>query len=608
MSTSTGSDDGGPTLPDGAARVTKIIGAPGAGKSHTLLNYAREEAERGVDLSNLYYATYTRAGQQEAAEALADVYQDEASDEDIEKRARTLHGLALLCCREEGIVDPEADQDQVIVDEEGDGLRHFEAFCEQEDIPYSGGSSEIDDLAGDPTDTTAGEQFFALNGWLTNKVRPPTDHAKSPVAPSWDSSTIVETLEAWAEFKQNGGADGGLPVYEHDDYVRAALDHKLVPPVVVLLIDEFQDLSPLQYALYKVWRDSGVISRIYIGGDVNQAVYGFRGAVSKYLAGTPADKTTMLTESYRCPAAIARVARGMLEACPETDPRGFSSTREGGVVNTTRLLSPSQLGDAVRESLDDHDPSGELDASTFLLARTNSRAWSIISALRDQGIPYLRLGKERYGQVWTEDVTDLYNLFRKLDTGERPTVGEVQVLFDNLSEAKATELGVIIGGGETDDGGRGRFNPDLGAGGDEQKIEVSGLRDALPDDISEAPEDLGILRKWRRDALTNALAHGPDIPPERVRVGTIHSAKGLEAPCVFLLDRYTHRLTERYYRNSGGFQKEEHRLYYVGLTRASETLHIVSGFGGGEVFPPFRGGLPEADLDDAPASDEEVVR
>ena len=42
------------------------------------------------------------------------------------------------------------------------------------------------------------------------------------------------------------------------------------------------------------------------------------------LAGTPADETDELVESYRCPAEIASVARGMLEACPATDPRGFS--------------------------------------------------------------------------------------------------------------------------------------------------------------------------------------------------------------------------------------------------------------------------------------------
>lgn len=81
--------------------------------------------------------------------------------------------------------------------------------------------------------------------------------------------------------------------------------------------------------------------------------------------------------------------------------------------------------------------------------------------------------------------------------------------------------------------------------------------------------------------------------PAAIKVGTIHSSKGLEAPCTHLFDGYPGRM-KREYRN-GRNADEEHRLYYVGATRASETLRVITDFDGmgAEVFPAFEGGLPE---------------
>ena len=102
-----GGEDGGPTLPEGAAHVHKIIGAPGAGKSHKLLEIAKSEADRGVAFTEMYYATYTRAGKREAADALRDAYSQDDPDK-VGDRARTLHALAFLSCRDAGLIDQTA--------------------------------------------------------------------------------------------------------------------------------------------------------------------------------------------------------------------------------------------------------------------------------------------------------------------------------------------------------------------------------------------------------------------------------------------------------------------------------------------------------------------
>lgn len=73
--------------------------------------------------------------------------------------------------------------------------------------------------------------------------------------------------------------------------MKEAIEARCAPPGSVLLIDEFQDLSPLQYKLYEAWRDSPGVNRVYITGDVHQAIYGFRGADPTHFRETPADET-----------------------------------------------------------------------------------------------------------------------------------------------------------------------------------------------------------------------------------------------------------------------------------------------------------------------------
>ncbi|KOX94211.1 ATP-binding domain-containing protein [Halorubrum tropicale] len=72
--------------------------------------------------------------------------------------------------------------------------------------------------------------------------------------------------------------------------------------------------------------------------------------------------------------------------------------------------------------------------------------------------------------------------------------------------------------------------------------------------------------------------------PGDVRVGTIHAAKGLEAPCVFVFPAYSRAQLERF-RN--GAEAEERRLYYVAMTRASESVRVVHDYFDGQEFPPL---------------------
>src|SRR5699024_8421063 len=99
------------------------------------------------------------------------------------------------------------------------------------------------------------------------------------------NSRVRDILRSWDAYKRNAEPRR----FEHHDYVDACLKRDYAPEVRLLCIDEFQDLSPVEYALYKLWRDSGEIDWIYVAGDVNQSIYSFRCATPFYLSATDVD-------------------------------------------------------------------------------------------------------------------------------------------------------------------------------------------------------------------------------------------------------------------------------------------------------------------------------
>jgi DNA helicase-2/ATP-dependent DNA helicase PcrA len=96
--------------------------------------------------------------------------------------------------------------------------------------------------------------------------------------------------------------------------------------------------------------------------------------------------------------------------------------------------------------------------------------------------------------------------------------------------------------------------------------------------------DLLDIKEWRAEELHGALGRADGIDPQEVKIGTIHAAKGLEAAAVLLFAESSPSVLEAYH---DGQVAEEHRLYFVGATRASAELRIVHDFFDADTFPVF---------------------
>lgn len=545
-------DDTDGETPDGTAEVNRTVGCPGGGKSTRLINKVREHAREGMEPYDMYYLTFTNSGRSEVADRLVTAF-DGGDEDEIKDRAKTFHGLACSVCCAAGII--ENTNEQVALP----GSEVHEEFCARYGLSYD--ADEDDPLIAkrEGTETThAGNQLFGLAEWLRYTQNPPEACAQSPenIQLPAPYPRTVELLKAWERFKRE---EYELPQYEHADYVDEAIECGLASDLDVLFIDEFQDLCPQEYLLYLTWQQSGEIEMIYIAGDPNQSIYGFRAGTPRYFIGTTVDETVTRMKSYRCPSNIVDVAAGVLEAHPDTDPNGFTAAKQGGTAERVRLPYGPDLAGSIRGDLDAHNEN-EDGNTVFVLTRTNKQARSVASTFDGEGVPYAFLGREDDKQPWGDGLSLAYRALETVANGQKLQHKPSEIrgaLKDRLTET-ATEKSVD----EIND------------------MQVAALLREMD------------LHYPEHKRFESALKAGAWTQPAKVKVGTMHGAKGLEAPCVYLFDSMTHSLYQKYVESENA--AEEHRLYYVGATRASETLRVVTGHEGlgTEVFPPFADGLP----------------
>jgi superfamily I DNA/RNA helicase len=303
---------------------------------------------------------------------------------------------------------------------------------------------------------------------------------------------------------------------------------------------------------------------VYIAGDDKQAIYGFRGADPKYFTETPVTTEEHGEVSRRVPSRIMEAACSLFDGVDAHDVSNVSSLSEGGHVSHVRAEEAADLATLVQESTNEHD-------TTYLLARTNRQAFKFAWALREEGVPYTGVKENGPLGRWSHPLPALLKALRALSSGGTLRPVEMEALLENSGVGQAAAALRAL---PSDDGEYGD--------------------DALADVFGEVPTAKQAFRRldldeWREELLRNTLRSGATNDPDDVKIGTVHSVKGLEAESVMLSPAYSAKMLESYRE---GDAVEEHRLFYVGMTRAKESLQIVHGFHGGEEFPPLAEGTP----------------
>lgn len=352
-----------------------------------------------------------------------------------------------------------------------------------------------------------------------------------------------------------------------------------------LLVDEFQDINELQLRLIEAW--SAKAASLFIIGDPDQSIYGFRGSKADcfdiFLQQHPQAQTIGLTENYRSTQEILNCAQAFLSQ--GHSPRLHTARTLNLPVRLKDTDGPLAEGIYIAEEIDrivggidmvkahsnKRSRKGEQThglSEIAILYRTHKQAEQIAYCLETAGIPYTISGREDF--LEDEQVHLCLSFFRALSDKKddicqlvcRKAFGEVRL--QELSE---------------------QFAPLLKK--EKSATLISKWIDCLFLGENAAMEKLlhtAILCPKLSDLLENAASGkeadivrsgGKEYLPEAVSLMTLHGAKGLEYPIVFLaglkegtLPFHAQGLTTD--------EEEEKRLFFVGMTRAKDELILVS--------------------------------
>lgn len=322
------------------------------------------------------------------------------------------------------------------------------------------------------------------------------------------------------------------------------------------VIDEYQDVSPVQQRLLDGWL--GDREDICVVGDANQTIYSFAGARPSYLLDFgerfPEATVVRLERDYRSTPQIVELANRLISAADRgSAPRlTLIGQRPNGPKPTfaeydDEVAEAEAVASTIKRLLGDGTPAAEI----AVLFRINAQSEAYEKALSDKGIAYVLRGGAKFF--------------------ERPEVRQAVVLLRGAARADGGEVSLTESVAEVlSSVGWNAGHPPPGGAARERWESLAALVNLAEQLVAEQPA--ARLDDFNADLEQRAAAqHAPTV--QGVTLASLHSAKGLEWDAVFLVG-LTDQTIPIQHATTPEQLAEERRLLYVGVTRARERLAL----------------------------------
>lgn len=592
-------------------KAVAVIAGPGTGKTKTLVSrilYLLEEQK--VPPARITAVTFTHKAAEEMSKRLSEQLGKKKAAMAKGVSIGTFHSLCLDFLKKAG--EKEGSPGPIAV------LNEYDALALVEDVLREKG------LKTSPRD--------ALKAISLKKTgqKPRAGEGQTEL-PAGVYEGYCDKLESYGVLDYDDILLRALELFQKPPREGHGVDEERISSFGHVLVDEFQDINRVQYELVKAWgsRNEG----LFVIGDPDQAIYGFRGADSRcfqaFLSDYPQALKIGLTQNYRSTPEILSCARNIILKNEEKESRPVLEAQRGKGARIRLLKADSEFSEALFIAKEINRMVGGMDmleahaarkmdkkrvkesiakgfSDIAVLYRTNRQAEKLEQCLSKEGIPYTVTGKEDF--LSSTRVREAVAFFRLLhNPGD---LLALQLCLNRFTRSTPGNYGGIL---EAYRGVDKSMEALLTLLKETDKEACEGLNDLsllvykYRDLISrEAPAAL--LKMWAEDRglgedkeiawfyamallhktmehLLKTLQTGQDgdlarsggklYRPDAVSLMTFHGAKGLEFPSVFLYGVKDGFLPLKSVRGSND-PKEERRLFYVGLTRARDELLLMT--------------------------------
>lgn len=502
------------------SNVKRIYGPPGCGKTETLMRTVDEALSSGVHPLSIAFVSFSKKAVAEGKERAQARFG--LSDKDL-KYFKTLHAMAFMEL----------------------GLR-------RSDVMTSADYAEVGRLVGEqmsvavtpddgvliPVDLKRGSKYLAI--YDLSRYRMVSLEEEWDRHETYDMS-IAKARQIRDQIEEYKTANGKV---DFVDMIEQYVSRVLPPARRLLIVDEAQDLTPLQFAMVR--KMAAYSERTVTAGDDDQCIHAWTGATSRDFIEF-GDEEEILTQSYRLPRRVFDVANRIVHKIQDRIPKDYRPTDTEGTVTHHWSIDALPLD----------------EGSWTIMGRTNRIVERLASQVRSMGYYYSIKGRAPL----TEDQANGIHLWRTLVSGGSVSVSEAERLYDLLP--KQGDKAVLRRGAkkllESADPEAPLYLDDL--------IEFYGMKPMqasfFDDGHRDAFDVLGLGDEMRQ-YIKHVEGSGEDIlQPPRIKLSTFHAMKGGEDDncAVYLGTTYACAVLSP--------QDDEHRAFYVGVTRARHNLHII---------------------------------
>jgi DNA helicase-2/ATP-dependent DNA helicase PcrA len=411
-----------------------------------------------------------------------------------------------------------------------------------------------------------------------------------------------------------------------------------------ILVDEFQDTNTVQYALLRKLADER--GNIFVVGDADQSIYKWRGAdfrnINRFRDHYPEARMILLEQNYRSTQIILDVAKAVIRRNSDRVDKELFTERQGGLpIDVRETYNDVEEAEAVVSEIENLMLQGVSAGGCAVMYRTNAQSRVLEEAFLKVGMNYRLVGATRfYGRREIKDLiaylrvvrspVDAVSFGRIVNTPTRGIGAKTQSVLQQWAAQHgwqpAEAVLQLVADSEVQHPFNSRALKALSGLGERLRdwialrdmVSVADLLDTILeavqyrsyiDDGTDQGQDRwanvmelrGVATEFKDLSLTEFLEQvslvsdvdNLEEDPDAPSLLTLHAAKGLEFPIVFIVGLEDGMLPHSRSLDDAEELAEERRLFYVGLTRAGDRVYLSyafrrSFFGESEVTTPSR--------------------